>query len=525
MALNTVTLKWNVTDLVQGGQTATLIITPTAQLTDTTDHVLVAEPVARRVIFSGGTGQLAGIIANDNANITPSGAGYLIEVVSSAGQVLVPTFQTQILFANGASQWLDALAVVPSVTTAYQFLPLPTGTPTAGQVPVATGTGEASAWGNTGDAAPVTLTDGATIAVNAALSDVFRVTLGGNRTLANPTNPTDGQTITVEVIQDATGSRTLSYGGAYSFTASTPQPSLSTTAGDRDLISFFYDAGASEWICAGYVLQQNGVLVTIAQGGTGQTTQQAAINALTGVQTSGQYLRSNGTNAALAAIVAADLPTATTSTQGAVELDGTAADITVDGTQAAGAVGKAADAGHIHPATGQWYPADNGLLTATDLPGIAVSTATPAAGTIYLVKLPIRAALTATYIWFVVGTGGTGASTGSYVGLYSSAGSLLSSCSDIGTQLTTSAVSRQIALTTPQALTAGTFVWVALVVNLASTQPTLRAANNGTVLPNINLTAAAYRIATNGTGTSLPGSITPSANSGSSPFGFWFGIS
>jgi hypothetical protein len=134
MALNTVTLKWNVTDLVQGGQTATLIITPTAQLTDTTDHVLVAEPVARRVIFSGGTGQLAGIIANDNANITPSGAGYLVEVVSETGQVLVPVFQTQILYANAVAGvlWLDQLAVVPSVTTWYQYLPLPSGTPTAG---------------------------------------------------------------------------------------------------------------------------------------------------------------------------------------------------------------------------------------------------------------------------------------------------------------------------------------------------------------------------------------------------------
>jgi len=35
--------------------------------------------------------------------------------------------------------------------------------------------------------------------------------------------------------------------------------------------------------------------VAIANGGTGQTTQQAAINALTGTQTSGKYLRSDGT--------------------------------------------------------------------------------------------------------------------------------------------------------------------------------------------------------------------------------------
>jgi hypothetical protein len=48
--------------------------------------------------------------------------------------------------------------------------------------------------------------------------------------------------------------------------------------------------------------------LTIGNGGTGQQTQAAAITALTGSQTSGYYLRSNGTNAALAAIQAADLP-------------------------------------------------------------------------------------------------------------------------------------------------------------------------------------------------------------------------
>jgi microcystin-dependent protein len=56
--------------------------------------------------------------------------------------------------------------------------------------------------------------------------------------------------------------------------------------------------------------------VTIAKGGTGQTTQQAAINALTGTQSSGKYLRSDGTNATLASIQAADVPTLNQNTTG-----------------------------------------------------------------------------------------------------------------------------------------------------------------------------------------------------------------
>ena len=66
------------------------------------------------------------------------------------------------------------------------------------------------------------------------------------------------------------------------------------------------------------------VLSTLAvgSGGTGQATAQAAIDALAGAQTSGDYLRGNGTHVVMAAIQAADLPTGTTSTQGALQLDG-----------------------------------------------------------------------------------------------------------------------------------------------------------------------------------------------------------
>lgn len=46
--------------------------------------------------------------------------------------------------------------------------------------------------------------------------------------------------------------------------------------------------------------------VSISDGGTGKTTQQAAINALTGTQVNKYYLRSDGTNATLSAINIAD---------------------------------------------------------------------------------------------------------------------------------------------------------------------------------------------------------------------------
>jgi hypothetical protein len=62
----------------------------------------------------------------------------------------------------------------------------------------------------------------------------------------------------------------------------------------------------------------NGVINTlpIANGGTGETSRQAAIDALAGAVTSGQYLRGNGTDVVMSAIQAADVPTLNQNTTG-----------------------------------------------------------------------------------------------------------------------------------------------------------------------------------------------------------------
>lgn len=82
---------------------------------------------------------------------------------------------------------------------------------------------------------PVALTDGANIATNAALGNIFTVTLGGNRTLDNPTNLVAGRTYAWIVTQDGTGGRTLAYGSFFDFPGGTA-PTLSTGAADVDLI-------------------------------------------------------------------------------------------------------------------------------------------------------------------------------------------------------------------------------------------------------------------------------------------------
>ena len=179
-----------------------------------------------------------------------------------------------------------------------------------------------------------------------------------------------------------------------------------------------------------------------------------------------------------------------------------------------------------------WQPSDNGLLGAVDIPAaFADVTSVLTAGTVYLTKLPIRFPTTITNLIFGLAVAGSGASTGSFAGVYNSAGTLLSGSADIATQLTGAVGPITVPLTSAQVFTAAPaagFVWAAVVENLAVTQASLtRAGGAGAgVMPflNMGLAASVYRFATNGTGqTTLPASITPASNAQTSNFCIWAG--
>jgi hypothetical protein len=85
-----------------------------------------------------------------------------------------------------------------------------------------------------------TLTDGTTIDWNLQTQQVAKVTLGGNRTLNAPTNQNAGGFYSLLIVQDGTGSRTLSFNSTYKFTGATA-PTLTTTASAKDLIVFRSD--------------------------------------------------------------------------------------------------------------------------------------------------------------------------------------------------------------------------------------------------------------------------------------------
>lgn len=80
--------------------------------------------------------------------------------------------------------------------------------------------------------------------------------------------------------------------------------------------SVFGRTGAVVAQSGDYSFSQISGTAAISQGGTGQITQQLALNALVGGVTSGQYPRGNGTNIVLSGIQAADVPTLNQSTTG-----------------------------------------------------------------------------------------------------------------------------------------------------------------------------------------------------------------
>lgn len=77
------------------------------------------------------------------------------------------------------------------------------------------------------------------ITLNFGTGNNFEVVLtSGTQTLASPLNASGGQTGTITVRQDNTGSRLLVYSGAWSFPSNTA-PTLTTTASGVDFLAYY----------------------------------------------------------------------------------------------------------------------------------------------------------------------------------------------------------------------------------------------------------------------------------------------
>lgn len=108
-------------------------------------------------------------------------------------------------------------------------------------------------WTSTPMSPPVGLTDGTTVATDASLGNLFRVTVAGDRTLAAPTSPADGQRAVWQVTASG-GSRTVTLAtGAGGFVLGTDISAITATPTDTtDFIGAIYDGSADRWRVVAY---------------------------------------------------------------------------------------------------------------------------------------------------------------------------------------------------------------------------------------------------------------------------------
>ena len=85
------------------------------------------------------------------------------------------------------------------------------------------------------------LSDGASITIDMAAGLHHSVTLGGNRAFAAPTNQAVGQSGSIFITQDGTGSRTASWNAAFKWAGGTA-PTLTTTAAAVDRVDYLIKA-------------------------------------------------------------------------------------------------------------------------------------------------------------------------------------------------------------------------------------------------------------------------------------------
>ena len=228
---------------------------------------------------SGKVIQNSTVIVDDSGNVTglgtlnthtlPSGTDTLV------GRISVDTLENKTLTAakianGGFLADANGNELVIMTTTASAVNEITYANAATGNNPTLTASGETNVGltitgkgtkgvrtGNAFMEKEVTLTDGATPALDASLGNVFVLTAAGDRTIAVPTNPPASgynQKMVIKHIASG-GARTLSLNtGAGGFKFGTDVTALTaTTSGKTDIIGCLYDHTLTAWLVVAYV--------------------------------------------------------------------------------------------------------------------------------------------------------------------------------------------------------------------------------------------------------------------------------
>jgi hypothetical protein len=198
-------------------------------------------------------GSTAGTIANSKAVIY-SAAGQVNGTTLAIAGTAITSTATELNLLDGVSGLVQAdftkLAAVDSTAAELNYSDLTTlGTTAASKVFTADANNLTTVSGAVANVEDE-LTDGATITWDVIASPVAKVTLAGNRTLSAPsgTTPIAGQFVSLLIIQDGTGGRTITWNAVYEFAADTA-PTLTATASLGDLFTFRYNG--AKWLEVG----------------------------------------------------------------------------------------------------------------------------------------------------------------------------------------------------------------------------------------------------------------------------------
>jgi len=276
---------------IQAGDVPTLNQNTTGTAANVTGTVAIA---------NGGTGATTNTAARTNLGATTLGSNLF--TITNPSAVTFPRFN-----ADNSVSSLNA-----------------TDFRTAIGAGTGNGNGTVTSVGGTGSVNGITLsgtvTSSGNLTLGGTLSGVSLSTqVTGTLPVANggtgQTTYTDGQLLIGNTTGNTLAKATLTAGSGISITNGAGSITIAATGG----------AGVSSFSAGTTGLTPNTATtgavtlagtLAIANGGTGQTTQQAAINALAGAVTSGSYLRGNGTNVVMSTIQAGDVPTLNQNTTG-----------------------------------------------------------------------------------------------------------------------------------------------------------------------------------------------------------------